>query len=105
MEEDRGKLFLAGFDLEPAEKAILENLIKNYTYKISERTKYEWIRLRMKKSKKGKAFLHELKAEMKAGRIFTASSADYNLFSAASEVFEKLLNEVAHNIRTSRQRR
>ena len=104
MTETMGKIKLAGFDLEPAEKAIVGNIIRNYEHKISERCQYEYIMLNLKKSRKGKTFLHEVKGDLKVkGKIMSAKMTDYNLFSALAEVMEKMLNEVEHRLRTARQ--
>ena len=92
---------LAGFDLDPAEVSIIHDIISSYTKKIEEKASYDKIRLRLKKSQHGKAFLHEVQAMLVAdGKNFNTKVSDYNLFSAMSEVFEKLLNEITHKKRT-----
>lgn len=105
MAEDKGKVILAGFDLEPAEKAIVSNLIANYKQKIAEKFDYKEIRLRMKKSARGKAFLHEIQGLLIGEKKFNAKTTDYNLFLALSETLEKLMNEAEHYERTARQRK
>jgi len=104
MTEDKGKIILAGFDLEPAEKAIVNNLIANYQQKIAEKFDYKEIRLRMKKSVRGKTFLHEVQGLLIGEKKFNAKVTDYNLFSALSETLEKLMNEAEHYKRTARQK-
>lgn len=99
-----GKIILAGFELEPAEKAIIDNLIKNYQHKIEEKIQFEEIRLRLKKAQHGKVFLHEVQGFMTAGKRYNAEASDYNLFAATAEVLEKLMHEAEHNKRTSRQK-
>lgn len=95
---------MSGFNLEPAEKAIVGNVIKNYEHKISERIKYDSIQLSMKKSQRGKVFRHEVKGKlMVANKMYSSEVTDYNLFSAVAEVMEKLLNEAVHKSRTNRQ--
>ena len=95
-----GKTILAGFDLEPAEKAIVDNIIKNYSHKIGERSSYEYLKLRLRKSQKGKTFLHEVEGELKINnRRFSAKAQDYNLFSVLADVLEKLLHEMIHAAR------
>lgn len=101
----KGSIVLSGFKIEPAEKAIVENLIKNYQHKIEEKISYKEIRLRMKKSMHGKTFLHEIQGTLIAGKIFSAKVTDYNLFSAIAETMEKLMSEAEHYERTSRQKR
>ena len=99
-----GKIFLSGFELDEAEKAIVGNIINNYKHKIEERADYEYIKLRLKKSRRGKAFLHEIKGSLKIdNKTFNSKVADYNLFAATAEVMEKLMNEMIHKMRTKRQ--
>lgn len=106
MEEDKGKVLLAGFKLDEAEKSIVNNIIKNHVSKIKERADFDYIKLRLRKSQRGKNFLHEIEGSLKARRgIFTAKTTDFNLFSALAEVMEKLMNEMIHKLRTSRQRK
>lgn len=99
-----GKILLTGFDIEPAEKVIADNIIRNYERKISDRSDYEYIKLRLKKSEKGKKFLHEVEGELRLkNKRFTAKNADLNLFSVLADVLEKLLHEAEHSLRTRRQ--
>jgi ribosome-associated translation inhibitor RaiA len=106
MTETGGKIFLSGFELEPAEKSIVSNVIRNYNRKISERIDYDYIQLRLRKSQRGKAFLHQVKGSLsKKSMLLKASSTDYNLFAALSDVLEKLLAEAIHKSRTSRQKK
>ncbi|MBI2630473.1 hypothetical protein HYW76_05215 [Candidatus Pacearchaeota archaeon] len=104
-EGESGKIVVSGLNADSAEKAILENLIKNYKSKISEKIKFEEITISIKKSAHGKAFLHQIKGRMIAGKIFNAEASDYNLFAAVAEVFEKMMNEAEHYHRTRRQTR
>ena len=98
-----GKIALSGFDVDEAEKAILMNLIENYKHKILQKTEFEEITLRLKKSQHGKAMLNEVQGKLVAEKMYNAKAEDYNLFSAIAEVLEKLINEVMHNKRTRRQ--
>ena len=104
-EESMGKILLTGFKLEPAEKAIVDNLIRSYQHKIGEKVAYKEIKLRMKKSARGKTFLNEVQGTLVTDKIFNTETADYNLFSALSEALEKLMHEAEHSKRTSRQRK
>lgn len=97
------KILLAGFNLEPAERAIVDNIINNYNHKISERIDYDYIKLDLKKTQKAKKFLHDVRGTLKAGKLLLKSAAtDYNLFSALAEVLENLLNELVHKSKTKR---
>ena len=98
-----GKITFIGFEVDEAEKAIIDNLISSYKHKISQITDYNEIKLRLKKRQHGKAWMHEVHGTLITGQMFTAKVEDYNLFAAISEVFEKLINEIKHKQRTNRQ--
>ncbi|MFH1307486.1 MAG: hypothetical protein ABIH72_01390 [archaeon] len=94
-----GQLLLSGFDLEPAEKAIVDNIIRNYDHKISLKCTYDYLQLKLKKSRRGKAFLHQVNGSLKtSNRIFSSEASEYNLFAALAEVMEKLLHEIEHKV-------
>jgi len=97
-------VFLAGFDVDEGEKALINNLIKNYVDKIKQRISFKEIRLRLKKSKMEKTFLHEVKGTLVTdGKEFKAEETGYNLLATISEVFETLMKEAEHKKRTKRQ--
>jgi len=101
---DNKNVVLSGFELEPTELLIVKKSIETYIKKIKERATYQELKLSLKKSLHGKAFLHEIKGSLIAGKSrLTANASNYNLFSALSEVFERLLNEIEHKQRTPRQ--
>lgn len=100
-----GKIVLSGFKLEPAEKAVVDNLIKNYQNKIAEKIGFQELKLRMKKSARGKTFLHEVQGTLLAGKTFNTRVVEFNLFSALSEAIEKLMHEAEHFQRTARQKK
>ena len=97
-----GKIVLSGFDIDEAEKAILNNLIQNYEKK-AERIYYKEIKLRLKKTTRRNAVMHEVHGTMITDKMLNAKVYDYNLFAAVSEVLEKLMHEAEHNKRTSKQ--
>ena len=104
MVETNEKLILAGFDLEPAERAIADNLIKSHVHKIASRADYDYITLNLKKTQKGKNTLHDVRGSLKSGKLLLKSTAtDYNLYAALAEVLENLLKELEHKLRTNRQ--
>ena len=94
-----GRISLTGFSLEPAEKAIVDNLIRNYKNKIQGRIVYKEIKLHMKKAVHGKVYLHKVQGTLITDKIFSAKVEDYNLFAAIAEVMEKLMHEAEHNQR------
>jgi len=106
VEKAKGKVLLAGFDLDYGEMAVINNIIDNYVEKIEHRIGFEEIKLTLKKSRRGKSFLHEVKGTLAVGgKQFKTEKTDYNLLKVLSEVFEKLMKEAEHNRRTSRQTR
>jgi ribosome-associated translation inhibitor RaiA len=106
MAETKGKILLSGFELDAAERAICDNVIKSHVSKITERADFDYIKIRLRKSQRGKNYLHEIEGTLKVrNQVFTAKTQDFNLFSALAEVMEKLLNELVHKLRTNRQRK
>lgn len=106
MDESKGKVLLSGFELDAVEKAICDNVIKSHIKKIEEKSEFEYLKLRLRKVKKGNNCLHMVEGTLKVRReIFTSKTEDFNLFSGLAEVMEKLLNELNHKLRTSRQRK
>lgn len=103
MVAEEGRIVVSGSNFEEAEKAILDNLIKSYKHKISEKIQFKEISLRIKKSEHGKTFLHEVQGKMIADKVYSAEVTEYNLFSAVDSVLDKLLNEAIHHQRTRRQ--
>lgn len=96
-----GNILLSGFKLEPAEKAIADNIIKNYEHKL-ERFKFISLRLYLKQrphSKHGKSMLYELKGTLDTGKRMSSSSTGLNLFIVLVEVLDKLLHEAEHKIK------
>lgn len=92
------KISFSGFDLESSEQQKVNELIERYLRKIEDRlSDYEDIKLRLRKSKHGKAFLHEVEGDIVVkGKILTSRCTDYNLYTAISKVFEKMLREIEH---------
>ena len=106
MDERSGKVLLSGFEIDEVEKVIVNNMLKNYEQKILERAPYDYLKLRLRKSQKAKTFLHAVEGELKIkNKVFRAKETGYNLFSVLADVLERLLNELVHTERTSRQRR
>jgi len=102
----KGIISVSGFKLEPAEKALVDKILMTYEKKIGLRTGYKEIKLRLKKSKHGKAFLHEVQGTLMVNNDrFSTKTTSYNLFSAISTAFEKLMGEAEHKQRTVRQRK
>lgn len=109
-----GNISLINFGvLEPSELIIVKKIVGNYVKKISEKTNYKGIKLRLKQSEHGNSFMHRIDAEAliiashtrDRGKeiLLSASSHGRNLFSALSEVFEKIISEADHKIRSTKQ--
>ena len=92
------KLSLSGFNLESSELQKVNELVERYIRKIEDRlSDYQEIKLRLRKSAHGKAFLHEVEGDIIVkGKVLTSQCVDYNLYTAISEVFEKMLREIEH---------
>jgi len=98
--------YLNGFDIDESELGRIYNIISRYTGKIERNCGMAKIKIGLKKSVHGKAFLHEVKciAETDAGML-TAIETDYNIFKAVSKCLERIWHESEHKSRTNRQRR
>jgi ribosome-associated translation inhibitor RaiA len=92
------RISFSGFDLEESEQSKVNEIIEKYFNKIEEKiSDFQEIKLRLKKSLHGKAFLHEVQGDIIINsKRFTSKYADYNLYTALAEVFEKLLIELEH---------
>ena len=101
-----GNVYLNGFDIDKSELGRIYNIISRYTGKIERNCGMAKIKIGLKKSVHGKAFLHEVKciAETDAGML-TAIETDYNIFKAVSKCLERIWHESEHKSRTNRQRR
>lgn len=101
-----GRILLSGFNkLDPAEAAIVNNILKKYQTKL-ERFDFEYLKLDLKQkphSKGGKMTLYELKGLLKTEKRLTSKSTSLNVFLIADEVLNKLLVEAEHRQRRKRQ--
>ena len=97
-----GKLLLSGFNkLNPAELAIVNNILKGYQRKF-ERFNFDYLKLDLKQkphSKHGKATLYEIIGALKTRNILTSKTAGLNMLSALDEVLGRLLIEAEHRER------
>jgi len=91
-----GNIILSGFNLEPIEIVVVKKIIGHYAKKISEKIKYSEMKVTLKQSKKTNIFLHQIKAEIAAGKIITADSENKNLYTALSEALNKLYSQAEH---------
>ena len=68
------KISLSGFELEHSEQVRANELIERYLNKINDRLQdYQEIKLRLRKSQHGKAFLHEVEGDIiLKGKIITS---------------------------------
>lgn len=103
-----GNITLINFKLEPIELIVVKKIVGNYARKLSEKSGYKELKLRLKKHEHGKTFLHELEAEAIISKdkeggadiILSSSAQDYNLFGALASVMEKLLNESESRVKS-----
>ncbi|MBI5148366.1 hypothetical protein HZA33_01675 [Candidatus Pacearchaeota archaeon] len=114
-QEDKlgGNISLINFGvLEPAELIVVKKIVGTYVKKLSERANYKSLKLRLKQSEHGKSFLHEIDAEAiivasqsEDGKniVLSSSANDRSLFSALSEVLEKIISQTEHTSRSTKQ--
>jgi len=90
------KISISGFELDTSEKEKVNEVLESYIKKIESKAKdYQEIKIRLKKSAHGKAFLHEVEGEfITKDKIITSKYTDYNLLKALAEVFEKMLVDI-----------
>ncbi len=103
--EGSGKVVLSGFNLDPEEMIAVNNVVKNYSDKMNHKIGFKELRLRLKKSLHGKAFLHEIRGTLITDKQYKSTVTDYNLYAVIAEVLEKLMHEAEHNERTNRQKK
>lgn len=98
------KVRLAGFDLPDEEIERVNITLEHYIRKIQENLEFESLELTLKKSLKGKAYNHEIRANLRTkGKILSSNVSNYNIFKAVALTLEKILHEAQHLRRTSRQ--
>ena len=93
-----GDIALVGFNiLEPAELVIVKKMVGTYVKKMGNHGDYKEMRLTLQQHPHGKTFKHEVSglAIFSEGR-FNSNVTDWNLYSAISQVCEKIMQEVTH---------
>lgn len=98
-----GNITLSGFNLEPIEMVVVKKIIGHYAKKISEKISYKELKITLKQSRKTNMFLHQIKAEVLAGKLLEASSENKNLYNALSDALNKVYAQAEHKERTPRQ--
>lgn len=90
------KISISGFELDMSEQQKVNEVIEKYLEKINDKLgDFQEIKIRMKKSQHGKAFLHEIEGDIiTKEKIITSKYTDYNLLKALAEVFEKMLVDI-----------
>jgi len=97
----KGNIALVGFEiLEPSEMEVVKKIVGNYVVKMGSIAGYKEMRMSLQQHKHGKTFKHEISAFaiFNEGK-FNAESTDWNLYTALSDVCEKMLAEVEHMIK------
>jgi len=91
-----GNIALVGFEnLELSELDVVKKLVRNYVRKLGNSGNYKEMRLTLQQHPHGKSFKHEIKgfAIFEEGR-FNSDAMEWNLYSAVSQVCERILEEV-----------
>ena len=96
----KGNIALVGFEiLDPAELVIIKKIVGTYVKKICENGPYNEMRLTLQQHAHGKSFKHEIQGLAFVGNNrFSAEITEWNLYSAVSQVCEKILNAVVHDM-------
>jgi len=97
----RGNVALVGFEvLDPSERDIVQKMVENYVKKMNINGNFKEIRLSLRQHKHGKTFKHEIDALaiFSQGR-FEAESTEWNLYIALSQVCDRILSEIDHNVK------
>jgi len=93
-----GNIALVGFEkLDPADLIIIKKIVGNAIKKMSESGDYKEMKLSLQQHQHGKGFKHEVDgiAIFSEGR-FASNVVEWNLFTAVSEVCEKITHELVH---------
>ena len=96
-----GNIALVGFEiLDPTEIVIVKKIVGNYVRKMSNNGAYQEMRLTLQQHKHGKTFKHEITgfAIFNEGK-FNSNVTDWNLFTAISQVCDKMLEELKQSVR------
>jgi len=96
-----GNIALVGFEsLDDANIIIVKKLVGTYVKKMNNHGKYKEMRLSLRQHAHGKSFKHEVEglAIFEEGR-FESSITEWNLFTAVSQVCDKLLEAVKQKSR------
>lgn len=93
-----GNIALVGFNiLGAAELSIIKKMVGSYVKKMCNKGEYLEMRLTLQQHAHGKSFKHEVNglAIFKEGK-FHSNVVDWNLFSAISQVCDKIMGELEH---------
>ncbi len=89
---------LINFNLEPTELDKVRKILGKYGKKINEKVNCKELKIRLKTSRKGKTFLHEIKADVITDKkgILSAKSTGFNIFAAIAETLNKIFEQAVH---------
>ncbi len=96
-----GNIALVGFEsLDAAELVIFKKLVGTYVKKMNTHGGYKEMRLSLRQHTHGKTVKQEVSglALFNEGR-FESNVTDYNVYTAVSQVCEKILEELRHKVR------
>jgi hypothetical protein len=89
---------LINFNLEPIELDKAKKIIEKYQKKINEKVNCKELKIRLKTSRKEKAFLHEIKADAVTDKkgILSAKSTGFHFFAVIAETLNKIFEQSEH---------
>ena len=96
-----GNIALVGFEvLDQSEQEIVRKMVENYIKKMNMNGDFKEMRLSLRQHRHGKTFKHEIDALAVFGQgRFDAESTEWNLYVALSQVCDKILNELDHQVK------
>jgi len=91
--------------MENSERERVNALLDKYISRIETRVNdYEELKIRLKRSRHGKTFLHEVQGELLLkGRRLASKETQYNLYKAVSLMFQEILEEIEQKITSQKQ--
>jgi hypothetical protein len=98
-EENTGKnIRLINFNLEPIELEKAKKILEKYEKKINEKVNCKELRIRLKTSRKGKTFLHEIDANAITDKkgVLAAKSTGFHIFALIAKTLNKIFEQAEH---------
>ena len=90
-------VLLSGFnDIEEIDKTAVNKVLAEYLKKIKRYRDFKHLHINIKKNKKGKTELFEIKANLQTRKTLSSSCEGFNPYKTLAEVLENLIKELEH---------